>query len=66
MVSDALWTDFNGDGLKDLILVGEWMPITLFVNQNGKFKNISEEAGLETQKGGGMLLNKQILIRMVI
>ena len=51
MVSDALWTDFNGDGLKDLILVGEWMPITLFVNQNGKFKNISEEAGFRNTEG---------------
>ena len=51
MVSDALWTDFNGDDLKDLILVGEWMPITLFVNQNGKFKNISEEAGFRNTEG---------------
>ena len=51
MVSDALWTDFNGDSLKDLILVGEWMPITLFVNQNGKFKNISQEVGFRDTEG---------------
>lgn len=51
MVSDALWTDFNGDTLPDLMLVGEWMPITLFVNQNGNFKNISEEVGFKNSEG---------------
>ena len=47
MVSDAIWTDFNGDNQPDLMLVGEWMPITLFENQNGNFKNISEEVGFK-------------------
>ena len=51
MVSDALWTDFNGDTLPDLMLVGEWMSITLFVNQNGNFKNISEEVGFKNSEG---------------
>ena len=51
MVSDALWTDFNGDNQPDLMLVGEWMPITLFENQNGNFKNISEEVGFKNSDG---------------
>ncbi|MEK9517561.1 MAG: VCBS repeat-containing protein, partial [Flavobacteriaceae bacterium] len=51
MVSDALWTDFNGDNQPDLVLVGEWMPITLFENQNGNFKNISEEVGFKNSDG---------------
>ena len=51
MVSDALWTDFNGDDQPDLLLVGEWMPITLFVNQNGLFKNITEEVGFKNSDG---------------
>ncbi|PMD94429.1 RNA-binding protein [Siphonobacter sp. BAB-5405] len=32
MVSDAAWLDLNQDQKPDLILVGEWMPVTAFVS----------------------------------
>ncbi|NUO62062.1 MAG: VCBS repeat-containing protein [Gemmatimonadaceae bacterium] len=36
MVSDALWQDVTGDGRPDLIVVGEWMPITIFRNTGSR------------------------------
>jgi enediyne biosynthesis protein E4 len=36
MVTNALWTDINGDKTLDLIVVGEWMGIKTFLNKNKK------------------------------
>jgi hypothetical protein len=36
MITDALWTDLNGDGFPDLITAGEYMPIQVALNQGGE------------------------------
>lgn len=51
MVNSGLWTDFDNDGWMDLIVVGEFMPITFFKNNQGKFKNITETTGLKNTNG---------------
>lgn len=51
MICDALWTDFDNDGWTDLIVVGEWMPITFFKNEHGKLQNVSAQSGTSNQIG---------------
>ncbi len=43
MVTDAVWIDLNGDNQKDLIVVGEWMPIKVFINEKGKLTDKSSD-----------------------
>jgi hypothetical protein len=50
MVTDALWTDFNSDGKSDLIVAGEFMPVTFFENDGSKLKKL-ETTGVESHKG---------------
>ncbi|WP_162051912.1 VCBS repeat-containing protein [Pontibacter pamirensis] len=42
MVSDAAWHDLDGDNKAELILVGEWMPVSVFKNTNGKLSNATD------------------------
>ncbi|MAO07552.1 MAG: hypothetical protein CL596_02435 [Alteromonas sp.] len=38
MVTNAIWDDFNNDGQKDLIVVGEWMAPQFLANNHGEFE----------------------------
>lgn len=51
LVKDALWTDFNNDGLMDLIIAGEWMPVTFIKNTGSSFENITEQTGIGNKTG---------------
>lgn len=54
MVTGALWTDFNQDGWWDLMIVGEWMPVTFYMNDRGRsFVDVTETTGLSHTRGGG-------------
>ena len=51
MVTDASWTDYDQDGWTDLVVVGEWMPITVLRNNRGTFENISKKLNLDKSQG---------------
>jgi len=51
MVTDAVWRDVDGDGRKDLVVVGEWMPITIFHNAGGGRLTPMTTSGLEHSAG---------------
>ncbi|WP_345158979.1 VCBS repeat-containing protein [Pontibacter saemangeumensis] len=51
MVTSALWTDFDNDNAIDLVVAGEWMPLTFLKNTNGKLKNVTATTGLQGTSG---------------
>jgi hypothetical protein len=48
VVTTATFSDINGDGWPDLIVAGEWMPVKVYLNDHGKFKeaDIPQSTGL--------------------
>ncbi len=51
MVTDAVWADLNNDTWQELIVVGEWMPVTVFHNQSGEFVDVTPKYGLQSTHG---------------
>jgi len=52
MVTDSEWVDINNDELLDLVIVGDWMPITILINQgDSRFLNETKKFGLENTAG---------------
>jgi hypothetical protein len=51
MVNAAIWSDVDNDYRPDLIIAGEWMPITIFKNEPLQFRNVTKQLGLENTVG---------------
>ena len=52
MITDAKWFDYDKDGRPDLVVTGEYMPVRIFHNENGKqLKEVTAAAGLQNSNG---------------
>ena len=51
-VTDAQWGDLDGDSALDLMVAGEWMPLTVFFNRDGRLERAEPQAfGLDHTSG---------------
>lgn len=50
-ITAVVWEDFDQDGWEDLVVLGEWLPISIFRNERGQFKNITQIVGLSKTVG---------------
>jgi len=52
LIKDAIWADMDGDKREDLVIVGEWIPISIFLNKNGYLAPLPiKGSGLEHSAG---------------
>ena len=51
MITDAAWTDLDGDNRAELIVVGEWMPVSVFGMRNAKLENRTSDFFDKAYKG---------------
>ncbi len=58
LVTAAISIDFDKDKDEDLIVVGEWMPITFLENTNGIFKNVTKKQTLKNTTGWWYSIHK--------
>lgn len=51
LITDAIWSDFTGDGKVDLVVSGEWMPIRFYENKGKSLEYKTPGSGVEFDKG---------------
>ena len=51
MVTSGAWVDPDGDGKRDLIIAGEWMPVRVLKQLAGRFSDRTKESGLADSEG---------------
>ncbi|MFS4416008.1 VCBS repeat-containing protein [Maribacter sp. 2307ULW6-5] len=51
MITAAQWADLNKDGWQDLIVVGEWMAIKVYMNHKGQLSDESLQLGFGNTEG---------------
>lgn len=50
-VTGALWADLDGTGTPELVIVGEWMPVTVLFNDGQRLRHLPGSTGLDSLRG---------------
>jgi len=58
LVTASEWIDFDGDSWEDLIVVGEWMSIRMFKNNQGTFTEVTNQIYQPEHRGWWFDLKK--------
>jgi hypothetical protein len=51
MITDMTWADVDNDNDPDMVIVGDWMSVKIFINNQGIFTDKSEQFGLSDTEG---------------
>jgi len=51
MITDMVWADVDGDHDPDMVIAGDWMPVKVLINDNGRFTDRTEQYGLGRSAG---------------
>ena len=51
MITDGIWADVDLDNDLDLMVIGEYMPVSIFINDGGVLTDRTHESGLEKSNG---------------
>lgn len=51
MITGMKWADLERDGDPDMVVVGDWMPVKVFINEGGRFSDRSLDYGLSGTEG---------------
>ena len=51
MITDMAWADVDNDKDPDMVIVGQWMPVKIFINEGGSFIDRSDSYGLSGTEG---------------
>lgn len=51
LTCDGIFSDYDNDGWPDLIITGEWMPVTFLHNDKGHFVPANENTGIAGKSG---------------